>query len=64
MYFCLKCEEYHDNSTAEIIFKTGFRTNLITKEKVHVGICDQTKEPSGEYDVLSLDPIHERLKSS
>ncbi|WP_367760880.1 DUF3973 domain-containing protein [Ammoniphilus sp. 3BR4] len=47
MYFCLKCEEYHeDDSTADKILKTGFRTNLITKEKVHVGICDQSKEPT------------------
>jgi hypothetical protein len=39
MYFCLKCEDYHDNSTAAVIFKTGFRTNLVTKERVPVGIC-------------------------
>ncbi|WP_391557910.1 DUF3973 domain-containing protein [Robertmurraya sp.] len=43
MYFCLKCEGYHEDFTAEKIFETGFRSDLITKEKVQVGICDKNK---------------------
>jgi hypothetical protein len=43
MYFCLKCEKYHEASTAATIFKTGFRTVHITKVRVPVGICHKEK---------------------
>jgi len=40
MYYCLKCREYHDDSTALQVLKTGFRTDPIIKQ-VPLGICDK-----------------------
>ncbi|MEW9670593.1 DUF3973 domain-containing protein [Ammoniphilus sp. 3BR4] len=46
MYFCLVCEKMHQNSTAEKILTTGFRTIIATKEKHPLGICKTTNQIS------------------
>ncbi|WP_167578036.1 DUF3973 domain-containing protein [Ammoniphilus sp. YIM 78166] len=53
MYFCLKCEELHQNSTARKILTTGFRTIISTMEKHPLGICITSDQMSQAYSATS-----------
>lgn len=64
MYYCLKCEQYHEeNFKAEKIFKTGFRTDLITKKKVNAGICAKVEHlPEVTFETEKSYPGEQQTK--